>query len=131
MDRVLEDWIRISCRQGAEVNFPCIHAVELAYAESFHFVLFLFEEYGERAFAKMISRLREGDSFQTAFATAYGRSFGPMEKQWRDDLSVAFTWIPVLTGSSAVWFFATPPQHHFYGVANFRYFVCVFRFDFA
>jgi hypothetical protein len=80
--------------------------VELAYAESFHFVRFLFEEFGSPAFARMLGQIRQGQSFDTAFVTAYGQRFRLVEAQWRKDLNVAFTWIPVLTGSSAIWFAA-------------------------
>jgi hypothetical protein len=54
----------------------------------------------------MLGQIRQGQSFDTAFVTAYGQRFRLVEAQWRKDLNVAFTWIPVLTGSSAIWFAA-------------------------
>lgn len=78
--------------------------VELAYAQSFHFVRFLHDEYGELAFARMLNFIREGDAFETAFYRAYGRRFGPVEHTWRKELNVAYTWIPVVFGSSTIWF---------------------------
>ncbi len=80
--------------------------VELAYAQSFHFVRFLQDEYGHRAFANMLGFIRTGEEFETAFFHAYGRRFGPVEATWRKELNVAYTWIPVITGSSTVWFAA-------------------------
>lgn len=78
--------------------------VELAYAESFHFVRFLHDEYGDAAFARMLGLIRDGEAFEAAFFHAYGRRFGPVEGTWRKDLNVAYTWIPLITGSSTVWF---------------------------
>jgi hypothetical protein len=77
--------------------------VELAYAEGFHFVRHLHESWGELAFTELTRHLREGDGFEAAFAQTYGRRFVDVESRWRDDLNVAYTWIPLLTGSSVFW----------------------------
>lgn len=77
--------------------------VELAYAEGFHFVRYLHENWGERAFAQLMKNLQQGDSFDEAFQQTYGRRFAQVEQSWRHDLDVAYTWVPLLTGSSVFW----------------------------
>lgn len=77
--------------------------VELAYAESYHFMLRLRETHGDAALAPILAHMRDGDPFEVAYAKAIKRSFRSDERQWRDDLQVAYAWIPLVTGSSAIW----------------------------
>ncbi len=98
--------------RGRIIPLPDLHQgfpadgfdVELAYAQSYHFVLHLREQYGQRALAPLIKHMSEGHDFEAAFAKAYGRSFRIEERAWRDHLNVAYTWIPIITGSSTIWF---------------------------
>ena len=78
--------------------------VELAYAESYHFVSSLYEEHGEGALAPLIQKIGEGNDFNQAYALAYGKSFQRDEASWRQRLNVAYTWVPLITGSSTIWF---------------------------
>ncbi len=79
--------------------------VELAYAEGYHFVRHLQTKWGELAFAELLRHMRDGETFDTAFVNTYGKRFSVVEREWRRDLNVAYTWFPVLTGSSVFWGF--------------------------
>jgi cbb3-type cytochrome oxidase subunit 3 len=79
-------------------------AVELAYAESYHFLLRLFDLYGRDKFKMFIAALRH-TSFEDAFARTYLVSFRQAESDWREDLNVSYTWVPVVFGSTTLWFF--------------------------
>jgi hypothetical protein len=78
--------------------------VSLAYAESYHFVMSLFEKHGDGALAPLLRELQKTDNFEVAYARAYGDSFVRDEAAWRQRLNIAYTWVPLITGSSAVWF---------------------------
>lgn len=88
-------------REGFPRSGP---AVELAYAESYHFLLTLFERFGRDKFRVFIAALRT-KPFEEAFAAVYLTSFASVERDWREDLSVTYTWVPVVFGSTTMWFF--------------------------
>ncbi|MEL6181069.1 MAG: hypothetical protein AAFS10_19080 [Myxococcota bacterium] len=76
-------------------------AVELAYAESYHFLHHLHTQYGEGAFRELMARMREGETFDAAFEAAYGERFGNVESAWRRGLKMNYAWVPTLLGSTA------------------------------
>lgn len=77
--------------------------VSIAYAESADFMRFLLRKSDRIRFASMISRVREGQSFDRAVAEAYGSDLRRLELEWRTDLEHRFSLIPVLTGGGLVW----------------------------
>lgn len=61
--------------------------VDLAYAQSAHFVSWLAKEYGDDAVKKLLSDVAIGHSFDKAFFTAFGRSPKAAFATWRDNMS--------------------------------------------
>jgi len=78
--------------------------VELAYAESYNFILYLDEHFGRTQRIEMLNRMADGQTFEDAFFGAYKRDFGRVEKDWYDHMNVAYTWFPVGLASSLAWF---------------------------
>jgi hypothetical protein len=83
-------------------------SVELAYAQGYEYVHHLREELGAPAFGRLMENLRAGLSWEEAFQKTYGRSFAQDEAEWRRGLDVAYTWFPVLAGSSVFWALGAP-----------------------
>lgn len=77
--------------------------VSVAYAESADFVRYLVRDGDEHRFTSLVSRVREGDSFDRALGDAYTTNLRRLEFQWREDLSKRFTLTPVLLGGSFLW----------------------------
>ena len=80
---------------------PSGFAVELAYAESYHFLQHLQSQYGEQTFRDMIARMRKGEDFDSAFEAAYGERFANVESSWRRGLKMTYAWVPTVFGSTA------------------------------
>ncbi|MBS2013251.1 MAG: hypothetical protein JST00_10210 [Deltaproteobacteria bacterium] len=85
-------------------GFPSNHFdVNIAYAESVDFVAFLRKKSDDLRFARMITRVREGQPFERAIAAAYGSDLRKLEFQWRGDLERRFSVIPILAGGGLLW----------------------------
>lgn len=83
------------------------HEVNLAYAQSADVVGFLRRTHNdERRFHRMIYALRNGDTFDTALAAAYGWTRIGLERQWRESLRTRYRIIPALLAGSTVWVLA-------------------------
>ena len=81
--------------------------VDIAYAESFHFLNYLFEEFGKQKFRTLLELLARGEKFEPAFRQVYKVPFFVVERDWRKRLERNYTWFPVLFSGSAVWFVAS------------------------
>jgi len=81
--------------------------IELAYAQSIDFIGFLQATYGRTAFHRLLELLTQGEPFLDALEEACDEGLFAIEDEWRRQLRVRFTWIPVLTGAGTVWFFAS------------------------
>jgi len=89
-------------------SFPTrLDDVSLAYAQSIDFISFLLEEYGQKRFHRLIRLLAEDWTFLSALKEAYETGLHVLEKKWREDLKLRFTWIPLITGTATLWFLAT------------------------
>jgi hypothetical protein len=83
------------------------HEVNIAYAQSADVVGFLRKTSNdERRFHRMIYALRNGETFDTALATAYGWTRIGLERQWRDSLRTRYRIMPALLAGSTVWVIA-------------------------
>ncbi len=71
---------------------------ELAYAQSWNFITYLYSTYGQPKVAQLVDALPT-TAFDAAFQRAFSRSVGQMENQWRGSLG-----LPPVTDNSA----ATP-----------------------
>jgi hypothetical protein len=80
------------------------HEVNIAYAQSADVVGFLRRSNNdERRFHRMIYALRNGETFDTALATAYGWTRIGLERQWRESLRTRYRILPALLAGSTVW----------------------------
>lgn len=80
------------------------YEVNVAYAQSADVVGFLRRTHNdERRFHRMIQSLRDGDTFDTALATAYGWTRVGLERQWRDSLRTRYRILPALLAGSTIW----------------------------
>jgi hypothetical protein len=83
------------------------HEVNIAYAQSADIVGFLRRSNNdERRFHRMIYSLRNGETFDTALATAYGWTRIGLERQWRESLRTRYRILPALLAGSTVWVIA-------------------------
>ena len=80
------------------------HEVNLAYAQSADVVGFLRRTSNDqRRFHRMIRSLRDGETFDTALATAYGWTRIGLERQWRESLRTRYRVLPALLAGSTIW----------------------------
>jgi len=76
---------------------------ELAYAQSISFASFLADRHGAPAFDELFQRVREGDSFDVAFAKAFHATVDFEEGAWRKTLERRYGTIPLATAISLLW----------------------------
>ena len=89
---------------GIDKGFPADgYEVSIAYAESADFVRFMMRKADHDRFARMIDRVRSGQSFERAVADAYSSDLSKLEFQWKEELGKRFTYLPALTGGSILW----------------------------
>jgi hypothetical protein len=80
------------------------HQVNVAYAQSADVVGFLRRTNNdERRFHRLIQSLRDGETFDTALATAYGWTRIGLERQWRESLRTRYRILPALLAGSTIW----------------------------
>jgi hypothetical protein len=80
---------------------------ELAYCESFYFISFLKGRFGTDAFRKFMESYIAHKNFKEAIQDAYSVRWDEMEELWLSYLRVRFSWIPLITSSTTLWFLAT------------------------
>jgi hypothetical protein len=74
-----------------------------AYALSEALVGHMIATYGCEAFGGFVDRLAEGESFEDALISALSVTPGRFEEKWRAHLDRRYTWIPLITSSTALW----------------------------
>ena len=80
---------------------------ELAYCESFYFISFLKGRFGSDAFRSFMGAYIARKNFKQAIEDAYLVRWEEMEDLWLSYLRVRFSWIPLITSSTTLWFLAT------------------------
>ncbi len=80
---------------------------ELAYCQSFYFISFLKGKFGNAAFKNFLQEYIRNKDFHQALRNAYQISWPEMEKLWLDYLRLRFSWVPLITSSTTLWFLAT------------------------
>ena len=99
---------RLFSLEALSETFPSqLAEIELAYAQSIDFIGFLQATYGRAAFHRLLVLLSAGYPFLEALEEACDDGLFAIEDEWRRQLRVRFTWIPVLTGTGTVWFAAS------------------------
>ena len=85
-------------------SFPSDHfEVNIAYAESADFLIFLRSRSDLLRFRAMIQRVRDGQPFERALGDAYGSDLRKLEFQWRTEVERRYSLIPVLAGGGILW----------------------------
>jgi hypothetical protein len=77
--------------------------INLAYAQSADFLGTLLRKGGWLGIRVVLRRMAEGATFEDAIEFSYGRSLESLEKEWRSLLMSRWQWIPLLTGTGAIW----------------------------
>jgi hypothetical protein len=89
-------------------SFPAeLWNAELAYCQSFYFISFLKGKFGDEAFRQFLRQYSTHKDFHTALRSAYRCSWEALERQWHDYLRLRFSWVPLITSTSTLWFGAT------------------------
>lgn len=87
-----------------ERSFPMQEAeAEIAYAQAADIVRFLIRREEKHRFRGLISRLRDGETMDSALLNSYGAETATLENEWRNDVSKRYTFYPVLFSGSLVW----------------------------
>jgi hypothetical protein len=74
-----------------------------AYALSEALVGHIIATYGHESFGEFVDQLAERRSFEDAVTRAFGVKPERFEVRWRAHLDRRYTWIPLITSSSALW----------------------------
>lgn len=79
--------------------------VDLAYAQSSHFVSWLVKQWGEHTFKQFLAKLAAGDEFNEAFKAQYGLALSSAQMEWRNGLVEKNSWFaPLITAGSIIAF---------------------------
>ena len=84
-----------------------VNRVKLAYAESFYLVSFLLNKHGKDSFHEFIRQCSRGKSLEDALRNVYAMRWEEFEDAWHAYLRVRFSWLPIITSASTLWFFTT------------------------
>jgi len=79
----------------------------IAYCQSFYFISFLKGRFGSDLFKTFLQNYTIYKNFQRAIFDTYNVRWEEMEELWRDYLRLRFSWIPLITSSTTLWFLAT------------------------
>jgi Peptidase MA superfamily len=75
----------------------------IAYAEAADVVRFLVRREDKHRFRGLISRLRDGETMDSALMNSYGEEAATLESEWRDEVAKRYTFYPVLFSGTAIW----------------------------
>jgi hypothetical protein len=80
---------------------------ELAYSESFYLISFLISRYGKEDFHRFIRSYGRGKGLRDTLMAVYGIRGEDLEEEWRSYLSSRFSYIPIVTSATTLWFLVT------------------------
>lgn len=80
---------------------------ELAYSESFYIISFLISQYGKDNFHTFLKEYSGGKELQDVLREVYGIQWQEFEEKWRYYLKVRFSWLPIITSTTTLWFLVT------------------------
>ena len=81
--------------------------LQLAYAQSFYLVSFLITRYGRESFHTFIRLYSQRKKLEETLFQVYSLSIFELEEEWKDFLEMRFSWIPIITSSTTLWFIIT------------------------
>jgi hypothetical protein len=89
------------------LDWPVIAAdARIAYLLSASAVAYLIDRSGERGLRIFLERWRDGQDFEAAFRTTYGRTMGQFEEDWRRHVRRQYGWGVILSHSMVFWLVA-------------------------
>jgi hypothetical protein len=77
---------------------------ELAYSESFYLISFLISQYGKESFHRFLKEYSEGKGLKDVLREVYGIKWEELEEKWKNYLKVRFSWLPIITSTTTLWF---------------------------
>jgi hypothetical protein len=80
---------------------------ELAYCQSFYLVSFLIATYGKEHFHRLVQSLSQEKVVEDIVLKVYGMNLSQLETEWHHYLRLRFSWIPLITSASSLWFLIT------------------------
>jgi hypothetical protein len=86
---------------------PGADRAELAYVQSFYLVSFLVSTYGKVSFHRFIREYGSGTGLEKVLEKVYSLRWDEFEERWKDYLKVRFSWIPLITSATTLWFLVT------------------------
>jgi hypothetical protein len=87
-----------------ERTFPSNeNEASIAYAQAADVVRFLVKREERHRFRGLVSRLRDGETMDSALLNSYGEETATLESEWRDEVSRRYTFYPVLFSGSLIW----------------------------
>jgi len=75
----------------------------IAYAEAADVVRFLVRREDKHRFRGLVSRLRDGETMDSALLNSYGEEASTLESEWREDVAKRYTFWPVLFSGTVIW----------------------------
>lgn len=88
-------------------RFPAdLAAAEIAYCQSFYFIAFLKREFGEPAFQRFFHEYTKYRDFRGAVRLAFQMDWFELDRLWRRHVALNFSWLPLVTSTSTLWFLA-------------------------
>lgn len=75
----------------------------VAYAEAADVVRFLIRRQELHRFRGLVSRLRDGETMDSALLNSYGEETATLESEWRDDVTRRYAFFPALGSGSVIW----------------------------
>jgi hypothetical protein len=89
-------------------RFPYdVRTAEIAYCQSFYFISFLKGQFGDEAFQRFFQEYTKYRDFRVAVRLAYKMDWEELEKLWSKYIALHFSWLPLITSTSTVWFLMT------------------------
>ncbi len=87
-----------------ERTFPMDeNEASIAYAQAADVVRFLIRREEKHRFRGLISRLRDGETMDSALLNSYGEETSTLESEWREEVARRYTFWPVLFSGSLIW----------------------------
>ncbi len=81
-----------------------VDKAELAYSQSFYLISFLISEYGKDNFHRFLKEYSGGKELNDVFADVYDIKWKELEEVWIHYLKVRFSWLPIVTSTTTLWF---------------------------
>jgi hypothetical protein len=81
--------------------------MQLAYAQSFYLISFLITSFGRESFHTFIQSYSQTRQLEEALRKVYSMNLQELERDWHSYLKIRFSWIPIITSTTTLWFIIT------------------------